>query len=93
MCLGDELWSSKFFFLYIIIISPDVRESRTVLDSGFQVLDSSLCQWSLAQDSGFYKQYIPGDSGFLNEKFPGFWNPGSLKLGALFKGNYTTFLG
>ena len=38
--------------------SPHVMESRTVLDSGFhtvdsgfQVLDSSLCQWNL--DSGF----------------------------------------
>ena len=31
--------------------SPNVRESKTVLESGFQVLDSSLCQWNL--DSGF----------------------------------------
>ena len=33
------------------VLSPNVRESKTVLDSGFQVLDSSLCQWNL--DSGF----------------------------------------
>ena len=26
---------------------PNVSESRTVLDSGFQVLDSSLFQWNL----------------------------------------------
>ena len=39
-------------------LSPHIRESKTVLDSGFhavdsrfQVLDSSLCQWNL--DSGF----------------------------------------
>ena len=31
--------------------SPYVREYKTVLDSGFQILDSSLCQWNL--DSGF----------------------------------------
>ena len=39
-------------------ISPYVRESKTVLDSGFQVLDSSFstsgtCQW----DSGFLELY------------------------------------
>ena len=41
--------------------SPHVRESKTVLDSGFhitdsgfQVLDSNLCQWNL--DSGFQSQ-------------------------------------
>ena len=28
-----------------------MKEPKTVLDSGFQVLDSSLCQWNL--DSGF----------------------------------------
>ena len=39
-------------------LSPHVRESKTswdagfhAVDSGFQVLDSSLCQWNL--DSGF----------------------------------------
>ena len=45
-------------FIDIYIPSPQVRESKTVLDSGlqaldsrFQLLDSSLCQWYL--DSGF----------------------------------------
>ena len=45
----------KFFLSYH---SPHVRESRAVLnseihaeDSGFQVLDSPICQWNL--DSGF----------------------------------------
>ena len=31
---------------------PYVRESKTVLDSGFDTVDSSLCQWNL--DSGFH---------------------------------------
>ena len=45
-------------FLVTKLPSPNVRESKTVLDSGFhavdstfQLLDSSLCQWNL--DSGF----------------------------------------
>ena len=40
---------TSFFFLYQVYVSPHVRESKTVLDcgfhivdSGFQVLDSSL---------------------------------------------------
>ena len=31
---------------------PHVRESKTVLDSGFHTVNSSLCQWNL--DSGFH---------------------------------------
>ena len=51
----------NFFFISSSnekLISPYVRESKTVLDSGFealnsrfQELDSSLCQWNL--DSEF----------------------------------------
>ena len=61
-------------------VSPYVRESKTVLDSGFQALDSSLCQWDL--DSEF--QYLVGFrilqlySAFHKQIFPGFWNPNSL---------------
>ena len=68
-------------YLYLILRGkehPHVGESRTVLDtgfhvvdSGFQVLDFSLCQWnsnsafqSLA-DSGFLELY----SGFHKQKF------------------------
>ncbi|CAH3189243.1 unnamed protein product [Porites evermanni] len=32
-------------------MSPHIRESKTVLDSGFQVLDSSFCQWAWILDS------------------------------------------
>ena len=52
------------------VFSPHVRESKTVLDSGsqavdfgFQIVDSSQCQWSL--DSGFqslvgFRKNVPG---------------------------------
>ena len=67
------------------IYSPCVSESKTVLDSGFhgvdsgfQVLDSSFCQWNL--DSGFVNgipnslSCIPDsraqDSGFCQQNFP-----------------------
>ena len=72
--------------------SPHVRESRTVLDSGFQVLDSCLFLWNL--DSGF-QSFIVGfripcvvfripkanDSGFGKQNFPGFRNPDALTWG------------
>ena len=47
--------------------SPHVRESKTVLDSGLQVLDSSSWRWTL--DSGFQSS-----AGFRIPKanFPGF---------------------
>ena len=82
--------------------SSHVRESKTVLDSGFyamnsgfQVLDSSLCQWHLG--SGFKSLEglrIPKprivdstsnfpDSGFHQQKFLGFRNPHSLTRGEL----------
>ena len=77
-----------------------IRESRTVLDSGFhavdsgfQLLDSSLCQWNL--DSGFHSlvgfripclSCIPDsktqDSRFNKQTFPGFRNPDFLTWGA-----------
>ena len=64
--------------------SPHVRESKTVLDSGFhavnsgfQVLDSSLCQWNL--DSGFkslegYTDSKAQDCG-IRKQFSRFWIP------------------
>ena len=78
-------------------LSLHVRESKTVLDSGFhtvdsgfQVLDSSLCQWNLESGLqlfvgfGFIELY----SGFqspglriLKHNFGGFRNPNSLTLG------------
>ena len=82
--------------------SPHVREPKTVLDSGFhavnsgfQALDSSLCQWNLG--SGFKSLEglrIPKhgiadstsnfpDSGFHQQKFIAFRNPHSLTRGEL----------
>ena len=59
--IGIDFWLVPTLFL------PQVRESRTALDSGFhvrdsgfQVLDSNLCQWNL--NSGFRSLV---DSGFL----------------------------
>ena len=50
--------SRPFYRRSVGHVSPHVRESKTVLDSGFhavdfgfQLLDSSLCRWNL--DSGF----------------------------------------
>ena len=61
----------------MIGLSPCVKEFKTVLDprfdavdSGGQVLDSSLCQWNL--DSGFQSLV---DSGIL-ELFSRFQSPG-----------------
>ena len=76
-----SLESIKRFIVYMSYLERKgafyVRESRTVLDSGFhvvdfgfQVLDSSLCQRNL--DSEFQSW---GDSGFL-ELYSGFQSPG-----------------
>ena len=58
------------------VFSPHVRESKTVLDSGFHAMDSGFqgtgfqIQWDL--DTRFCRQW---DSGFL-ELFSGFQSPG-----------------
>ena len=66
------------------LVSPRARESKTVLDSvfhaadsGFQVLDSSLCQRNL--DSGFQFISMIPDSGFL-KLYSGFQSPGFMIL-------------
>ena len=72
------------------MISPDVRESKTVLDSRFQVLDSECFvseTWILdslscilnykAQDPGFHSKNLL-DSRNKKQKFPSFWNQNSL---------------
>ena len=63
-------------FLVNKVDRPTVRESKTVLDSGFhagdswfQVLDSSLCQWKL--DSEFQ---VPFSA--IPELYSGFRSPG-----------------
>ena len=33
--------------IFEITLSPGERESKSAMDSGFQVLDSSLCKWNL----------------------------------------------
>ena len=62
--------------------SPHVRETKTILDSGFHAMDSGfqswipdLFQWNLDPDSKAQ------DSGFHMKKFPGFRNPDSLIWG------------
>ena len=62
-------------FLFNKIDHPRVRESKTVLDSrihatdsGFEVLDSSVCQWNL--DSGFQVRFR------ILELYSGFGSPG-----------------
>ena len=78
------------FLAYRLRNRPIVRESKQVLDaeihagdSGFQVLDSSLCQWKL--DSGFLSLWdldflsrFPDSKAQYSEfhigaKFPGLW--------------------
>ena len=86
------------FLAYRLRNRPIVRESKQVLDaeihagdSGFQVLDSSLCQWKL--DSGFLSLWdldflsrFPDSKAQYSEfhigaKFPGFRDPDSLSQG------------
>ena len=62
-------------FLVNKVDRPTVRESKTVLHSGFhagdswfQVLDSSLCQWNL--DYGFQVRISA-----IPELYSGFWSP------------------
>ena len=67
-CSGEQHQTTVF--------SPHVRESKTVLDSGFHAMDSGFqgtgfqIQWDL--DTRFCRQW---DSGFL-ELFSGFQSPG-----------------
>ena len=55
----------------------------------FQSLSVVSGAWPRSPDST--SKNFPG-SGFLNEKFPGFWNQDSLKLGELLRGNHTTLI-
>ena len=73
--------------------SPHVRESKTVMDSGFQSLQVELAFWILivsgipdclscipyskTQDSGFFSDLLI----FCKQKFPGFRNLDSLTWG------------
>ena len=59
------VWSLTFNilnrFTFLVIFSPDVRESKTVLDSGFHTVDSGFQYLSL--ELGFW---IPVVSGILD---------------------------
>ena len=83
------VWSLTFNilnrFTFLVIFSPDVRESKTVLDSGFHTVDSGFQYLSL--ELGFWIPVVSGildslscipdskdqDSGFHKQKFLGFW--------------------
>ena len=75
---------------YLSVTLLHVRESKKSrildsrgVDSLFQVLHSSLCQWNL--DSRFQSligfQSKSQASGFHKQKFPGLWNTESLTWG------------
>ena len=83
------VWSLTFNilnrFTFLVIFSPHVRESKTVLDSGFHTVDSGFQYLSL--ELGFWIPVVSGildslscfpdskdqDSGFHKQKFLGFW--------------------
>ena len=69
----------------IMAFSPHVRESKTLLDSGFHAVDSGfqlLDSRSFSVELGFRIRIVSGipdsktqDSGFHKQKFPRFWIP------------------
>ena len=84
------VYSNKVHYVFCFTnILPGVREFKTVLDSRFQALDSSL----LSLDSGFQSlvgsqipwattsKIFPDNFRFHEPKFVGFWIPNSLALG------------
>ena len=61
-------------------LSPHVRESKAVLDSGFHAVDPGSSDWTpelLELNSGFQSQ----QSGYHIQKFRGFQYPDSLTWG------------
>ena len=73
----------KFWFPKVClkrVFSPNVRESKTILDSGFQILDSrsqALNFGNFVSGTGIPDFNRWWDS---QQNFPGLWNPDSLSL-------------
>ena len=62
------------------VFSPNVRETKTILDSGLQAVDSRFQVQVLK-----FKYFVSGTGilivgGIHKQKFPGLWNPDSLSL-------------
>ena len=75
-----------------IIVSPHIRESKTVLDSGFQAVNSrsQMLDSTLSVELGFRIPIVSRildskarDSGFQKQRFPVFQDPDSLTWGEL----------
>ena len=75
-----------------IIVSPHTRESKTVVDSGFQAVNSGfqMLDSSLSVELGFRIPIVSRildskarDSGFQKQSFPVFQDPDSLIWGEL----------
>ena len=82
MVINDKTSSYiKFWFPKVSlkrVFSPNVRESKTILDSGFQIPDSKY--WTsdtLSVELGFQILIV---GGIHKQNFPGLWNPDSLSL-------------
>ena len=86
----------NFFRVYYFTACQGIKGSLGfwIPRRGFRIPVTRFQSVSVELGPGFWilQANVP-DSGFLKEKFPGSWNPDSLKLGELFKGNPTTFLG
>ena len=74
-------------FQYVLQFnSPHVRKSKTVLDSGFQAVDSGFPGTgfqSLSVEPWILDSNLQKDSGFHQPKFIGFQNPNFLTWGDL----------
>ena len=75
-----------------VIVSPHIRESKTVLDSGFQAVNSrsQMLDSTLSVELGFRIPIVSRildskarDSGFQKQRFPVFQDPDSLTWGEL----------
>ena len=79
----------NFFRVYYFTACKGIKDSL-----GFWIPGTRFQSSSVELGPGFWilQANLP-DSGFLKEKFPGSWNPDSVKLGELLKDNHTTFLG